>query len=64
MSASEILLGHILNEKKGFTVESAAETSFLLLECSMPHVLHFLLALLQDCWQQRWHLEETRECHS
>lgn len=45
MSASEILFGHILNGNKGFTVESAAKTSFLLLECSMPHVLRFLLAL-------------------
>lgn len=37
MSASKILFGYTLNEKKGFTVESAAKTPFLLLKCSMSY---------------------------
>lgn len=51
VSAREILLGCSLNEKKGFPVEPR-------------RVLHFLLALLQDCGQQRWHPEEAWECPS
>lgn len=35
MSVSKMLFGYTLNEKKGFTVESAAKTPFLLFECSM-----------------------------
>lgn len=35
MSASKILFGYTLNEKKGITVESAAKTPFLLLKCRM-----------------------------
>lgn len=48
MSASGILFGHILNERKGFALESAAKTSLLLFECSVPRVLCFRLALLQE----------------
>lgn len=64
MSASKILFGYTLNEKKGFTVESAAKTSFLLLECSMSHVLSLLLAFLQDYREWSRHLEESLEYQS
>lgn len=64
MSASEILFGHILNEKKGFTVDSAAKTSILLLECSMPHatVLCFLLACFRSAGNRFgiWRLGNVR----
>lgn len=50
MSASGILFGRILNERKGFgfALESAAKMSLLLFECSVPRVLCFRLALLQE----------------
>ena len=63
MSAREILFGHILNEKKGFTVESAAKTSFLLLR-----VQHAICAVLPPGFASGLRAteeeEETRECQS
>lgn len=46
----------ILNEKKGFTLQSAAKTSLLPCEHGM--------AVLQGCSEQRWCLGETRQCQS
>lgn len=57
MSASEMPpFGRILNERKGFTLQSAAKTSLLPCEHGM--------ALRQGCSEQRWHLGETRQCQS
>lgn len=64
MSASKILFGYTLKEKKGFTMESAAKTPFLLLDCSMSHVLSLFLAFLQVCREWSRHLEETLEYQS
>lgn len=63
MSASGILFGRILNERKGFALESAAKTSLLLFECSVPRVLCFRLALLQESSAWRW-MEGIWECWS
>lgn len=50
--------------KRKSLLESAAKTPFLLLNCSMSHVLSLFLAFLQDYREWSRHLEETLEYQS